>query len=300
MPGKGDKECRLVPEDHREHRSSSYQDLMRFRVRDILLVSSLYDAFILEEDGGLAEQIYGEYENLELSSPPRVTRVSTGNEALVELKEHRYDLVITMTRTGDMDPHEFSIKVKETDPNIPVVLLVTDTSELRKHKKLPKKTGIDITFFWTGDAALFMAVIKYIEDSYNIGFDTDKAMVRVILIVEDSPRYYSLFLPILYREVMRQTQELVTEGLNENEKLLRRRARPKILMAHSYEDALDKYERFKDYLLGVISDVNFPMGDQKEAEAGFKLVEQFDRDIPVLMQSSREDYRSKAILGRHT
>ena len=222
-----------------EPRFIGYHDLMRHKVREILLVSSLYDAFILEEDGGLSEQIFGEYKGLELTSPPRVIRVSSAKKALLELEARNYDLVITMTHLYDLDPLEFGKQVKAVSPGVPVILLVTDLTDLQQYH-LPEKTeGIDKIFYWTGDSALFLAITKYFEDVKNAEMDSRRGMVRVILVIENSARFYSLFLPQIYTEVMHQTNHLVAQGLNEHERLLRRRARPKILLAENYEEAME-------------------------------------------------------------
>ncbi len=296
MPHEEEEICRIDHDSELITRFHDYQDLMRFRVSDVLLVSSLYDAFILEEDGGLSEQIYGKYKDLDLSSPPRINRVSTSKEAFEEISKRHYDLVITMSRISDSDPFEFGKKVKEMAPGTPVVLLATDASDLRHVYEPGSKNGIDKTFFWTGDSTLFLAIIKYIEDKQNIQLDTRKAMVRVILVIEDSPRYYSMFLPIIYTEIMNQTQQLISEGLNEHEKLLRRRARPKIVLAETLAEARSKFEKYREYVMGVITDIHYPKGKggDKLDEAGFDFIESIDKEIPVLLQSSMNEYREKA------
>jgi len=293
MAGEGGN-CRIDYTGDYESRFHGYHDLMRFKIRDILLVSSLYDAFTLEEDGGLSEQIYGEYQDLDLSSPPRVIRVSSGAGALKELERRQYDLVITMARISDMEPFEFGRKAKAIQEDIPVILLITDASDLPVFHKPGVKNGVDKVFFWSGDSKLFMAITKYVEDTVNAASDTEAGMVRVIIIVENSARYYSLFLPIIYTEIMRQTTTLVAEGLNEHEKLLRRRARPKILLAETYEEAVELYERYKDYIQGIITDVKYPRGGKDEEEAGFQFVTTLDPGVPVLVQSSHMEHKDKA------
>jgi len=277
-----------------EPRFHGYHDLMRNRIREILLVSSLYDAFTLEEDSGLSEQIFGEYHDLELTSAPRVIRVSTANEALQELAVRKYDLIITMTHLIDLDPIVFGKKVKELQTNIPVVLLVTDVAELQKYHDLDKSEAIDKIFYWNGDSALFLAIIKYFEDKWNVDTDAKKGMVGVILVIEDSYRFYSMFLPLIIKEIMSQTRNLVSQGLNEHEKMLRRRARPKILLAETFEEALEIYNEYKDYILAVITDINFPKGNKIKNGAGFEFVEMIDRNIPVLMQSTHSKHALKA------
>lgn len=277
-----------------EPRFIGYHDLMRFKIREILLVSSLYDAFTLEEDGVLSEQLYGEYRDLDLTSPPRVIRVSSAQEAFKELSERSYDLVITMTHLIDESPLEFGKKIKEVQPGIPVVLLVMDIADLEHYHSPERMEGIDKVFFWSGDSSLFLAIVKYFEDRINVDTDTKKGMVRVILVIEDSPRFYSIFLPIIYTEIMNQTQHLVSQGLNEHEKLLRRRARPKILLAQTFEDALELYNKYKQYTLAIITDVAYPKGGKQEKEAGFQFAERIEKNVPILMQSSHSKHKSKA------
>jgi len=271
-----------------------FYDLMRSRVNRILLVSSLYDAFTLEEDGLLFEQISGEYRDLSLTSPPQVIRVSSGEEGLKELKRARYDMVITMARISDTDPFEFGHKAKTIVPDIPVVMLLTDTADIPVFYRPGNHDGVDKVFFWNGDSALFMAITKYVEDIKNIRPDTSTGLVRVILVVEDSPRYYSVFLPLIYTEIMSQTRALITEGINEHEKLLRKRSRPKILLAENYEEAMRYYDEFRDHILTLITDVTY-MKDGVEVEgAGFELLESIEDDIPVLVQSSHVEHRDRA------
>jgi CheY-like chemotaxis protein len=271
-----------------------FYDLMKFKVSKILLVSSLYDAFTLEEDGLLSEQLSGNYQDLALSSPPRVIRVSSGEDALKELEQEGYDLIITMARLVDMDPFDFGKRAKELQPDVPVVMLLTDAGDLPLFYRPGKRKDIDKIFFWNGDSALFLAITKYVEDRINVGPDTGVGVVRVILVIEDSPRYYSMFLPLIYAEIMRQTASLIAEGLNDHEKLFRRRARPKILLAETFEEGMELYLRYKRHILGIITDVTYPRGDKSEKEAGFQFINVVEKDIPVLLQSSRQEHKEKA------
>jgi hypothetical protein len=277
-----------------EPRFIGYHDLMRFKITEILLVSSLYDAFTIEEDGGLSEQLYSEYRDLDITSPPRVIRVSSAKDAFKELTERRYDLVITMTHLIDLDPIEFGREVKKLQPDIPVVLLVIDLADLENYKNTYELDGIDKVFYWSGDSALFLAIVKYFEDRINVLSDTKKAHVRLILIIEDSPRFYSMFLPQIYTEVLNQTQELVSQGLNEHEKLLRRRARPKIILAQTYEEAMKIYNEFKNYMLAIITDVSYPKEGKLKKDAGFQFIQNVDSDIAVLMLSVQPECKIKA------
>ena len=272
----------------------SFYDLMKYKVTNILLVSSLYDAFILEEEGLLSDQISGEYQDLELSSPPRIMRVDSCESALSELKKRHYDLIITMPRLVDMDPFEFGRLAKEQQPSVPVILLLTDTADIPIFYNPGQHDQIDKVFYWNGDSALFFAITKYVEDTLNVEPDTEDGLVRVLLVIEDSPRYYSIFLPITYREVMGQTEKLIAEGLNDHEKLFRKKARPKILLAETYEEALELYEKYRDNILGVITDVNYPKDGERLEGAGFQLIKELDEGIPVLVQSSRTEYKKEA------
>ncbi|MGA1792364.1 MAG: PEP/pyruvate-binding domain-containing protein [Thermoplasmatota archaeon] len=271
-----------------------FYDLMKRRISKILLVSSLYDAFTLEEDGLIFEQISEEYKELALPFPPQVIRVSSGQDALEELRNNRYDMIITMARISDMDPDEFGKRAKEIRPGIPVILLLTDAGDLQLYRIGRTPVGYDYIFFWGGDSTLLMAMTKFIEDAQNVDSDIRTGRVRIILIVENNPRFYSFFLPLIYTEIMTQTLSLLTEGINEHEKMLRKRARPKILLARNYEEAKEVLGKYSKYILGVISDISYPMGGEEEQEAGFQLAHEVMEDLPVLLQSSKPEHRDKA------
>ncbi len=279
-----------------EPQFSGFHDLMKFRVREILIVSSMYDAFVLEQDGRLSEKIMSEYVDLNLSFVPRVRRVSSAQEAFCALRERSFNLVITMPRIVDMDPFEFGKKVKEFDPTMAVVLLTYNTVELETFARLKKGKGIDKIFYWSGDSKILLAIVKYVEDLFNIREDT-RAGVRVILIVEDSPLYYSSFLPVIYTEIMTQTRLLISESVNAVHRLLRMRARPKIMLAETFEEAVTIYETYRQNILGVISDIRFPIEGKPDPEAGLKLVEKIKSQSeppPVLLQSSEPEIQSIA------
>jgi len=274
--------------DDYEPQFGMFHDLMQFRVREILLVSSFYDAFVLEEDGGLSERIFSEYIDLNLRFIPRVHRVSTAEEALKALKKGHFDMVITMTRISDMNLNEFGTKVKELKHGMPVILLTYEWVNVDLLIKLRETRVIDKVFYWTGDTRILLAVIKYIEDLKNVDNDI-KQGVHVILVVEDSPRFYSLFLPIIYTEIMTQTRALISEGVNDLHRLLRMRARPKILLAETYEEGKALYRKYKQNLLGVISDIRFPRKGEIDKTAGFRFARKLKQDIPdlpFLLQSS--------------
>ena len=241
------------------------------------------------------EQISSEYRDLALSSPPQVVRVSTGEEALAELRQGRYDLVITMSQVVDVDPCEFCAKACTLQPDIPVVLLAAGPEEFPLFHSVEDRKGIEKVFYWTGDSSLFIAIIKYVEDKANVAADTRTGTVKAILVIEDSPMDYSAFLPVLYTEVMGQTQALIAEGLNEQEKWFRKKSRPKILLAETFEEARDLYERYKKNLLGIITDVTYPRGGKIEEDAGFQFIDEVvEKDIPILVQSRQGRHRRKA------
>ena len=282
-----------------DSRFKLFHELMSVKVREILLVSTPYDAWIMEEDCRLSEGIIHEYRGLNLSRPPRLTWVSSASEALAALDKKKFQLVITMQRLAGMDIFELGRVIKKKDPNLPVILL--------SHSFLPPEanisnnlqtTAIDQIFIWSGDTQILVALIKSVEDRLNVNRDTQFAGIRVILLVDDSPIYLSSFLPVLYKELVSQTQALIEERLNDEHRLLTMRARPKILIADSYERALEIYENYKPYILGVISDTRFPTMGKMDDEAGIELLSHIkaDRwDIPLLLTSSEPSNADKAV-----
>jgi len=270
---------------------------MPFKVQEILLVSSPYDAFIMEEDGSITTRLIHEYHGLNLSKAPKVTRVSTGEEALAALEQKRYDLVITMPYLGGMDAFHLGSEIKKIREDLPVILLTHNLRSLYQQPTAIDRTCIDDIFLWCCEDELLMAIIKNVEDHANVDNDTARAMVRVIIYVEDSPDYRSLFLPAIYREVVRQTQAVLDESINERHRLLRMRARPKILMAHSYEEAQRLYKTYKPFVFAVISDARFPRNGMVDARAGQQFlagIREDVPDIPLLMLSSEEENRRRA------
>ncbi len=280
-----------------EAKFSGFHDLMNFRVREILLVSSLYDAFVLEEDGRLAERIFSEYVDLNLHFIPRITKVATAEEAFNSLKKRSFDLVITMTRISDMDPLEFGQKIKEQDPDKPVVLLTYDPVDPSMLKKIRQVKSIDKVFYWSGESKLMLAIIKYVEDFKNAPHDAAQG-VQIILIVEDSPKYYSLYLPGVYAEIMIQTRTLIADGVNPLHRLLRMRARPKILLAESFEEAMPILKEHRHNLLGIICDLKFPRLGVLDEKAGFRLAETAKEqipDLPILIQSAESKWNQETV-----
>jgi hypothetical protein len=262
---------------------------MKRRIKEILLVSSAYDNFILEEDGRLSDQIYAEFHDLNLRTMPHITRVSSADEALKRLNENEFDLVVTMRRLFDLDPYEFGKQIKEIQ-DIPVVLLLTSLSEINIIPDFSNaKEGIDLTFLWNGDSAIFISLTKLLEDRMNIKEDTENGLVRVIIIIEDNIRFYSVYLPLIYSEIMRQIQLLIHEGVNDYYRLLQMKARPKIILTHTYEEAMQFYDEYKEYIIGIISDVEFPRNNKINRNAGIDFIKSIRKDaptIPAILQSA--------------
>lgn len=286
-----------------------FHELMPFKVQEILLVSSLYDAFIMEEDGSITTRLLHEYHGLNLSKAPKVTRVSTGEEALAAIEAKNFDLVITMPYLAGMDAFDLGGQIKAIRPALPVILLTHNPRSLLPLPTVPDQSSIDDVFLWCCEDELLMAIIKNVEDHANVDNDTAKAMVRVIIYVEDSPEYRSMFLPAIYREVVRQTQAVLDESINERHRLLRMRARPKILMAHSYEEALQLYETYKPFVFAVISDARFPQNGKVEGRAGERFLARVREevvDLPLLMLSSEAENKLRAeaipavFIGKHS
>ncbi len=276
-----------------------FHELMANKVRDILLVSTPYDAWIMEEDCRLSERIIHEYRGLNLSNPPRFTWVATAGEALAALDKKNFDLVITMLHLADMDAFMLGRKIKNIDANLPVILLTHSALPSKESSRVfTQPPGIDRTFVWAGDTDILVALVKSAEDSMNVAHDTESAGIRVILFVEDSPIYISTLLPVLYRELVSQTQAVLEEGLNEEHRMLTMRARPKILVARNYEEANDLYEKYEPYVLGVISDVRFPRNGKLDDNAGVTFLSKIKKerfDIPLLLTSSESSNAAKAI-----
>ena len=278
-------------------RGLRFHDLTWHRVSEVLLVSSPYDAFILQQDGQLTEQVFDEYADLSLPAPPRFTHVSTGEAALQLLGERKFDLVLTMTSLADIDVNDFGRKVKELRPGRPVVLLALDRRELRDLRGAVDRDAIDATFLWSGDAKILLAIIKYVEDRENLERDVEKGHLKVILIVEDSLAYYSSFLGLLYHELTAQSLSLYAEGVNKIQRQMYMKARPKIVHATSYEEGVELFEKYRRHLLAIICDVGIPRQGTLDEQAGFRFVElarKASPDLPVLLQSADSKHREAA------
>jgi CheY-like chemotaxis protein len=275
--------------DHHDFREISYQDLMQRRIINVLLICSNYDAFMLEEDGRINEKIFLEYTSKNLRYPPQFTQASSSEEAFELLKEKDFDLVITMLNVGKIDAFEMAKKVKLRYPKIPIVVLTHFSREVSMKLSNEDLSSIDYVFSWLGNSSLLLAIIKLLEDRMNAEYDIEVVGVQAILLVEDSVRYYSSYLPNIYKVIFDQTNELMTEGLNEHRKTLRMRARPKILLAKNYEDAVMLYEKYRNNLLGVISDISYSRKGKKDEKAGIRLarfIRKEDSQTPIMLQSS--------------
>src|SRR5207249_1214193 len=218
-------------------RLQTFQNLMRHRIRDVLLVSSLYDLYLFEEDGRLYDLIRNEYAGLSQSHAPEIIRVASGREALDLVSEKRVDLIITTLHVEDMSALSLAKQIKEAGVDVPIVLLNYDNQEYLELSSHHDTTAFDGIFIWQGDFRILIAIIKHLEDKMNADHDTRFAGVQSIILIEDNVLYYSKFLPIIYSEILKQSQRLISEGVNLSHKFLRMRARPKILLCENYEEA---------------------------------------------------------------
>ncbi len=276
-----------------------YHDLMPFRVKEILLVATLYDAYAIENEGRFTEQVMGGFYQLHLSLLPRVTGVTTYEEAMGKLNEKHYDLIIVMVGVEKKSPMALSQMVKKEYPYIPIFMLLNNDADIPYFQARQRELGVlDEVFVWNGDPKVFSSMVFHLEDKVNVENDTEIGLARVILLVEDSVRYYSKYLPLLYASVLEQTKRLI-DDVKEDElyAVLRLKARPKILLARTYEEAQQIFEKYRDYLLCLISDVEFSKNGQLNANAGFELVNYVKthiKDLPVILQSSKIEYSQDA------
>ncbi len=262
---------------------------MLYRIHEILLVASPYDAFILEEDGRLTQQILYEYLGMNLSYAPRVWHADNATIGLKMLSDRSYDLVIVMMRIADMDPITFGEKVKADFPDKPIILLAFDESEITALPQARLNQSIDKVFIWSGNANVFPAIIKNIEDRENLRRDFEIADIRAIIMVEDDPRYYSIILPRIYRTALKHARSLINKSLSDTDKLLVFRARPKVILVSTYEEAIALYDNYRHNILGLISDVRFPKDGELDYHAGVTLasyVREKDSDMPIVLQST--------------
>jgi CheY-like chemotaxis protein len=270
---------------------------MTKRVYNVLLIATKYDIFILEEDGRVDEQIFYEYTSLNLRYPPRFTQVSTEEEALEYLKEYHYELIIHMPNMDDADMFAAARSIKTQYQDIPVIVLTPFSKEISKRLSTEDLTFADYIFSWLGNSNLLLAIIKLIEDMMNVEHDTKMVGVQVILLVEDSVRFYSSALPALFKIVLEESEEFSKEALNEHNKMLRMRGRPKILLARSYEEAASFYTQYKDNILGIVTDMSYMHGGVKEKLAGYNLakwVRTRNRFLPIVFNSSEPENKRYA------
>lgn len=270
-------------------KDTAFQDLMQRRVFNVLLVASTYDAFMMEEDGRVEEQLYFEYVKLNLSSPPRVSRVSNAAEAVELMRAKAFDLVVVMPANDISESIAGARAIKAEHPDVPMVVLTPFSKEVSRRLEREDLSGIDYVFSWLGNMDLLLAIIKLLEDKMNADVDINAVGVRMILLVEDSVRFYSSILPRLYKFLLKQSQLFSTEALNEHEQMLRMRGRPKVMLARDYEEAMDLYERYGDRMLGLISDVSFARGGVKTRDAGLQLARELrsrDPYLPIIIESS--------------
>lgn len=289
-----------TPFDHAEWHGSGaggFQELMREQVRNVLFVSSFYESFIMAEDGQLNELLLTKFLDVNLSQAPRLTHVSSGAEALELAREpNRFDLILTSLDMGDMHAVALAQKAREAGVDLPICLLAYDYRELKDFRARHDTREIDRSFLWQGDVRILLAIVKYVEDKLNVEHDV-RAGVPVVLVVEDNVRYYSSFLPVIYTEVMKHSQQVMGEGLNLSQKLLRMRARPKILLASSYEEAWRYFTRFQEDVLGVFSDIEFPRDGVLDPNAGTLLaarIREARPDVPIALQSSYPENEKQA------
>lgn len=269
-------------------KETSFQALMQHRVFNVLLVASPYDAFMMEEDGRVEEQLYNEYVALNLSSPPRVTRVSTMEEALEAISAKPFDLVIAMPGSDITDTFDGAAAIKEQHPAVPIVVLTPFSKEVSRRLAMQDLSAVDYVFSWLGNMDLLLAIIKLLEDKLNAD-DVTNVGVQMIMLVEDSVRFYSSVLPHIYKFLLKQSMLFSTEALNQHEQMLRMRGRPKVMLARNYEEAIDLYERYGGKMLGVISDVSFARGGEKDQHAGIRLarwLHEQDPYLPLIIESS--------------
>jgi len=274
---------------------SDFTKLMRKRIYNVLLIASDYDSFILQMDGRIDELIFNEYTSLNLRFPPMFIHVSTEEDAFRVLNEGGVDLIITMFNPGEYNVFEQAKRIKAKFLAIPIVVLTPLSREVSQHVYQGDLSAIDYVFSWLGNSDILLAIIKLIEDKMNVENDVMEVGVQVILLVEDSIRFYSSYLPNIYKIIFKQSKAFQGEGLNEHQQMLRMRGRPKILLATTYEEAVMLYDKYKNNLLGIISDISYKRGGVQDKFAGIRLVEHVkseDEFMPILMQSSAKDQES--------
>jgi len=284
---------KLLP-DLRKHEFEevAFNKLMQTRINKVLIVCSNYDYYMLEEDGRIDERIFYEYTSLNLRYPPSFIHANSAKRAVVMLESDKIDLVITWLDIGNYKAFETSKLIKESFPDVPIAAISHYSAELRKKLERENTGIIDFVFHWNGNVDIFLAIIKLAEDRMNAEHDINKIGVKAILLVEDSLRFYSRYLPVIYKIILKQSDSFMSEGLNEHRRMMLMRGRPKILLATNFEDGKDLFEKYKNNLLGVISDVSYFKGGKRDSKAGFELlkyIRSYKRYFPVLIQSSDDN-----------
>ncbi len=284
-------------------KETAFQNLMQKRIFNVLLVATPYDAFMLEEDGRVEEQVYNEYVSLNLSSPPRFTKVANYEEARVELAAKEYDLVIAMPGVDVSETFREAVLLDELYPQIPFVVLTPFSKEVRRRIANEDLRGVDYVFSWLGNVDLILAIIKLIEDRMNADNDILDVGVQAILLVEDSIRFYSSILPYLFKFLLKQSMDFATEALNQHEAMLRMRGRSKVLLARDYEEATALVDRYGDNIIGLVTDARFPRNGEKDPAAGMMLAEYLHRrspHVPVIVESQETANRGLAEMAGYT
>ena len=281
-------------------KDTSFVNLMTKRIFNVLLVANPYDAFMLEDDGRIDEKIFNEYMNLSLRYPPRFTQVSTEEETWKQLANTTFDLVICMPGTDNSDTFEIARSIKNKYSHIPLVVLTPFSHGITARMEHEDLSIFEYVFCWLGNTDLLVSIIKLIEDKMNLEHDVKEVGVQMIMLVEDSIRFYSSVLPNLYKFVLKQSQEFATEALNAHQRTLRMRGRPKIVLTRTYEEAVDLYNKYEKNVLGIITDARYPRGGVVDPMAGIKLLAEIrsrDPFIPLILQSSEVD--NKVYAGRY-
>ena len=271
--------------------------LMRKRIHKVLLIASNYDAFILESDGRIDEHIFNEYTSLNLSNPPEFIQAPSEEQALDILETDKIDLVICMLTLEDIDSFDLAKHVKHNYPTIPIVVLTPFSREVTLRLSNEDLRIIDYVFSWLGNPDLLVAIIKLLEDKMNVEYDALEVGVQVVLLVEDSIRFYSSYLPNIYKIIFQQTNSFMTEGLNEHQRMMRKRGRPKLVMATTYEEAVRLFDKYEKNLLGIISDISYKRAGHEDPEAGFRLLNHVRSKtdfLPFVLQSSDLKYQKTA------
>ena len=289
----------MVPQEYQKFylKDVTFVNLMMRRIYNVLIVANPYDAFMLEDDGRVEEKIYNEYVELGLRYPPTFTQVSTTEEAREVLRTMHIDLVICMPGNADNDAFSVARDIKAEFPHMHCIVLTPFSHGITKRMENEDLSIFDYVFCWLGNTNLILSIIKLIEDKMNLEHDINEGGVQMILLVEDSIRFYSSILPNLYNYILAQSKRFATEALNRHSATLRMRGRPKVVLARNYEEAMALYERYSDNVLGVISDVRFPIHGKKDSEAGLKLmreIRQNDPYLPLILESSESENRAKA------